>query len=184
MAKDLDKIIFALKYWGFKLEDPTKDKNFQSRLIIQKLTHICQTLGVEIKRYHFTLYKNGPYSPDLTNDYYNNPFLINSLRTEYKPTSTEIEVFDKVKEVVLSHPLNNEHQADLLEAVSTVLHFKNHNPRFLDDDLFEKTLDEKPFLSDKIVTIAINLVKKLRFKPEYLTEEIQEELDLWDKAED
>ena len=40
MAKDLDKIIFALKYWGFKLEDPTKDKNFQSRLIIQKLTHI------------------------------------------------------------------------------------------------------------------------------------------------
>lgn len=184
MGKDFEKIIFALKYWNLILEDPTKDKNFQSRLIIQKLAYICQSLGVEMKRYHFNIYKNGPYSPDLTSDYYNNPSLINSLRTEYKPTPNEIVVFDKVEEIILSNPLNIKHQADLLEAISTVLYFKNYNSKFLDDDLFEKTLDEKPFLSDKIVIIAINLVKKLEFKPEYLTEEIQEELDLWDKAED
>lgn len=184
MVKDFEKIIFALKHWNLFLEDPTKDKNFQSRLIIQKLAHISQTLGVELKRYHFTLYKNGPYSPDLTYDYYNNPILINSLKTDYKPSPKEIELFDEIKEVILSHPLNNNHQADLLEAVSTVLYFKNYNPKLLDDDLFEKTLDQKPFLSHKIITIAINLVKQLKFKSEYLSEEIQEELDLWDKAED
>jgi uncharacterized protein YwgA len=184
MNKDFEKMIHALKYWGLILEDPTKDENFQSRLIIQKLTHICQILGVEMKRYHFSLYKNGPYSPDLASDYYNFSSQFNSLRTDYKPTSAEIGVFDNIKEEILQHSLNNEHQADLLEAISTVSYFKDRNPKFLDDDLFEKTMNEKPYLSDKIVTIAINLVKKLRFKPEYLTKEIQDELDLWDKAED
>ena len=184
MIEDLEKIIFALKYWDLTLEDPTKDRNFQTRLTIQKLTHICQVLGVEMKSYHFSLYKNGPYSPTLTNDYYDNPFLMNTLKTGYKPSKIEFKVFDRVKEVILAHSLNIEHQADLLEAISTVLYFKKYNHKLLDDDLFERTIDEKPFLSDKIITIAINLAKKLRFKPEFLTEEIQSEFDLWDRAED
>ncbi len=184
MIKDFEKMVFAFRYWDFTLEDPSKDKNFQSRLIIQKLTHICQIFGVEMKSYHFSLYKNGPYSPDLADDYYQNPLLIISQKTDYKPSLTEMETFNQVKEIVLSHPLNNDHQADLLEAVSTVSHFKNRNPRLLDDDLFEKVISEKPFLSDKIITIAINLAKMLNFKSEYLTKEIQEELDLWDNAED
>jgi uncharacterized protein YwgA len=137
-----------------------------------------------MKRYHFSLYKNGPYSPDLTSDYYNYSFEINSLRTDYRPTSTEIGIFDNVKAKILQHSLYNKHPADLLEAISTVSYFKDRNPKFLDDDLFEKTMNEKPYLSDKLVTIAINIVKKLNYKPEYLTKEIQDELDLWDKAED
>lgn len=184
MIKDFEKMVFALRHWNLTIEDPTKDKNFQSRLIIQKLTHICQTLGIDMKSYHFSLYKNGPYSPNLADDYYQYPYLINTLSTDFKPNSTELKTFNQIKEIVLSHPLNNEHQADLLEAISTVSHFKDRNPRLVDDNLFERTVSEKPFLSDKIITIAINIVKKLKFKSEDLTKEIQEELDLWDNAED
>jgi uncharacterized protein YwgA len=136
-----------------------------------------------MRRYHFTLYKNGPYSPDLANDYYDNPSLFKTLAEDYKPTSSETEIFEKVKNIVLSHPLNNYHQADFLEAISTILYFKKRNPKFLDDDLFVKTTNEKPYLSDKIITIAINTVKKLTFKSEYLTDEIKAELDLWDKVD-
>lgn len=93
-------------------------------------------------------------------------------------------MFHKLKKYVLSHPLNKEHHAELMEAVSKVYYLKQYNSDYLDGDLFERTKEEKPSIPDNIIVVAINIVKQLMFKPEYLTKEIQDEIDLWDKAID
>lgn len=93
-------------------------------------------------------------------------------------------MFDKIQKYVLSHPLSKDYCADLLEAVSTVYNFKNFDPQYFDDDLFERTKEKKPLIQDNIIIVAINIVKKLMFKSEFLTKEIQNELELWDKADD
>ena len=54
----------------------------------------------------------------------------------------------------------------------------------LDDEIFVKTKEIKQHLKESLIVIAINTVKKLLFKPEFLTDKVKEEIDLWDKAED
>ena len=179
MLEDLKKIITGLKYWNLRLKNPKVDENFQARLIIQKLAFICKSLGFQMK-YSFNLYKSGPYCPSLTRDYYQHSNHVINLESNYVPTKKEKEILEKVKVDLLSHPLNDRHRADLLEAVATILFIKKYDS----DDIFEKTKNEKPFLSDRIITIAINIVKKLLFKPEFLTDEIKEELEIWDNVDD
>ena len=181
---DFLKVIAILSNSKIEMKNPKIAKNFQTRIIIQKIIFLSKMLGINLKRYNFSLYKNGPYSPSLTADYYENNESIAALETSYHLTPNEQEIVGKIKNVILEHPLNKYNQADLLEAVSTAYYIKHYNEDILDDDLFGQTKDEKPFISVKIITIALNIVKKLRFKPEYLTNEIQDELDLWDKAED
>ncbi len=183
MKKDIEKLIDGLKYWKINIENPSYDKNYQSRLILQKLTYLCKSLGMEMD-YRFNLYKNGPYCPSLTNDYYEYSNEIVSLKTDFNPLKSDKVIYDKIRKFVLSHQLFNEHKADLLEAVSTVQFLKQLNPGEMDDLIFEKSKNEKPNLSDRLITIAINISKELNFKPEFLTKELKEELELWENAED
>lgn len=183
MLEDLKKIITGLKYWNLRLKNPKVDENFQSRLITQKLAFICKSLGFQMK-YSFNLYKSGPYCPALTRDYYQYSNFVVNLESDYIPTKKEKEIFEKVKDDLLSHPINIKHRSDLLEAVATIFFIKKYDSVDLDDDIFEKTKNEKPFLSDRIITIAINIVKQLLFKPEFLTDEIKEELEIWDNVDD
>jgi uncharacterized protein YwgA len=182
--RDFQKVIAILNKCKVELRNPKVKKNFQSRLIIQKIIFLSKFQGITMNRYKFSLYKNGPYSPDLTADYYNNYELVTSLETDYHLTPKEQEIVEKLNRIVLEHPLNKYNQADLLEAVSTAYYIKDYDEHLLDDDLFEKIKEEKPFINAKIIINAINLVKKLRFKQEYITKEIQDEVDVWDKAED
>lgn len=182
--KDYEKVIAILKNLNLNLKDPKRAINFQTRLVIQKIVFLSKFMKIKLNSYNFSLYKNGPYSPGLTADYYQNNELITTLDTVVQLTPKEKEIVDNINDLILSHPLNNYHQADFLEAISTAYYFKYYNEALLDDDLFEKTKAEKPYISDKIIVIAINALKKLLFKPEYLTEDIKKELALWDNIND
>lgn len=184
IKKDFKKVIAILKHLDLNLEDPKRPINFQTRLIIQKIVFLSKFLGVKLNRYKFNLYRNGPYSPALTADYYQDNDLITTLVISVQLTPEERFIIEKINDLLLNHPLNEYHQAEFLEAVSTALFIKYYNENLMDDELFEKTKSEKPFLSDKIIVIAINTVKKLLFKQEYLTEDIKNELDLWNNADD
>ncbi len=161
MVNDYEKLIPIFKYLKLHLNNPTFDENFRDRLMIQKITFISQSLGVKMK-YNFGLYKKGPYCPQLTDDYYNNPELIMSLKTNMKLTEYETKILDKIRENIFLHPIYFKYKTDLLQAISTILYFKDNNPKLLDDDLIKFTKTEKPYLSDRIIMIAINLVKKLK----------------------
>jgi len=182
--KDFKKVVSILKYLNLNLDDPKRPTHFQTRLIIQKIVFLSKFMGIKLKKYNFSLYKNGPYSPSLTADYYQNNDLITTLTSDVQLIPIEKEIVNKISDLILNHPLNNFHQAAFLEAVSTAYYFKCYNETLLDDVLFEKTKAEKPYISDKIIVIAINTIKKLLFKPEYLTKDIKKELELWDNADD
>jgi len=47
-------------------------------------------------------------------------------------------------------------------AISTILYFFEDESRVSEDDLIFKTKMEKPYLTDRIIRVALNLVKKLR----------------------
>jgi len=181
MSEDFKKVISVLKYWDMYLERPNRD--YGSRFKIQKLTYLCKSMGFPLK-YQFTLYISGPYSTGLTRDYFNAPQLIETLETDYILNEVDLEILDKINEYVLIHPITNNYESEFLEAVSTVDYLKKRYPDMLDDEIFAKTKEVKQYLKDSIVVIAINTVKKLLFKPEFLTEEVEEEIDIWDKAED
>ena len=183
MVDDFERVLLALKYWNIKLKNPKEEKNFQERLIIQKLVFLLKHLGIKMK-YVFTLYKNGPYCSKLTEDYYQNSWRVVNLDSHLEPFQREKDIFDKISDIVFNHPLYERYPASLLEAVSTAYYLKRFNNEIFDDELFKSTKNEKPYLSDKIVIIAINLVKKLMFKPEYLTDDIKEEIRQWDDAVD
>ncbi|MFW9970464.1 MAG: hypothetical protein ACFFDF_09705 [Candidatus Odinarchaeota archaeon] len=183
MIEDFERVLIALKYWNIRLKNPKEEKNFQERLIIQKLVFLLKHLGIKMK-YNFNLYKNGPYSAKLTQDYYQNSWRVVNLDTHLTPFPREIKIFDKVNDIVFTHPLYKKYPASLLEAISTAYFLKFYYPEMLDDELFKNTKDEKPYLSDKIIIIAINLVKKLMFKAEYATDEILDEIEQWDNADD
>jgi len=184
IEEDFKKVIAILKRLDLNLEDPKRPINFQTRLIIQKIVFLSKYMKIKLNNYTFSLYKNGPYSPGLTADYYQNNDLITTLASEVQLTPKEKGIVDNIKNLILNHPLNIYHQADFLEAISTAYYFKYYNEALLDDELFEKTKAEKPYISDKIVVIALNTIKKLLFKPEYLTEDIRKELALWDNVND
>jgi len=184
LNEDFKKVIAILRYLNLNLKNPKLAVNFQTRLIIQKIVFLSKFMKIKLDNYHFGLYKNGPYSPSLTADYYQNSELITTLEVEFTLTPKEVKVVEKIQNLVLKHPICIYHQGDFLEAVSTALHFKIYKENLMDDELFEKTKSEKPYISDKIIVIAINTVKKLLFKPEYLTEDIKKELDLWNNADD
>ncbi len=134
--------------------------------------------------YHFNLYLNGPYCPSLADDYYNYPDFVASLKSNYDLNEKELKISQNIKNDVLSHPLNRNHQSEFLEALATILFLKQENPNILDDELFQRVKNIKEYLSDKILIIALNTTKKLNFKEKYLSKEIQSELELWDEAED
>lgn len=159
------------------------DKDYGSRFKIQKITYLCKSMGIHLN-YHFSLYLSGPYSTSLTRDYFDAPRLVENLETNYTLNENEIEILDKINKHVFLHPITNTYESEFLEAVSTVRYLKNKYPDMLDDEIFAKTKEIKQHLKESIIVIAINTVKKLSFKPEFLTKEVQKEIDIWDKAED
>jgi len=181
LNKDYKKIISIIKYLNVSLE--RIKSSFSSRLKLQKLAYICKALGINLN-YKFSLYIRGPYSPGLTNDYYKNPRLIDSLDSDYNLNEKDIKVLDKIGDYILSHYINENHEIDLLESISTILYLSEKDPDKLDDELFADVKEIKPKISDYIIIIANNTVKKLLFKSEYLTDEIRKEIEMWDQAED
>lgn len=181
MSDDFKKIISALKYWNIYLDRP--DRDYVSRFKIQKLAYLCKSMGIPLN-YNFTLYIKGPYSTGLSQDYFKEPQLIETLETNYVLNEKDLEILDKINEYVLIHPITNNFEFEFLEAVSTARYLKNRYPDMLDDEIFAKIKEIKQHLKDSIIVIAINTVKKLFFNSELLTEEVRREIDIWDKAED
>jgi len=70
---------------------------------------------------------------------------------------------------------------EVLEAVSIII---EKNLAYEDmNKVINKIKKVKPNLSEEEILEAINVAKRLLFKPEYLTEDIKKELKLWDNID-
>ena len=183
MKPSYKKIIAILKYLGFSIErSDSPDILFNSRFKIQKIAYLCKGLGIEL--YHkFTIRVHGPYSHVLAQDYYNFPEAIVNLETDYILNESERQIANKIKENVLDHYIAKDYETEFLEAVSTITYLKEENPDFSDDDIFATVKNMKPHLKESMIIISNNIAKELLFKPEFLTDEIRKELDMWDNVD-
>jgi uncharacterized protein YwgA len=183
MYEDLIKIIAILKDLGINLKNPAEEGNYEARFFLQKIAYITKSLGMDFS-YNFGLYLNGPYCSSLADDYYNYPNLVVSLETDYSLNERELKIQKLIKKEILSKSIIEKHKSEFLEALGTILYLKNENPDLMDDEIFRRIKGLKEYLKERILIIALNIAKKLNFRDEFLTEKIQEELELWDKAED
>jgi hypothetical protein len=174
MPTNFDKVIAGLKHLALNLNV----ESYKSRFKIQKTIFLAQTLGLTTN-YCFTIYVGGPYSPGLTRDYYAQPERLPSLETEYELTPDEVAILEKIK--VCSDLYEN---LSLMEATATIVYFIKLNPSQKDCDVFAQVKSIKPFLSDSTLVIGISKAKELLFKPEYLTDELQKEIDSWSNISD
>ena len=183
MKPSYKKIIAILKYLGISInKSDGPDISFNSRFKIQKIAYLCKALGIEL--YHqFTIRVHGPYSHVLAQDYYNSPEAIVNLETDYILNESERHIADKIKQNVLDHYIANDYEIELLEAVSTIIYLKEENPDFSDDEIFANVKNMKSHLKETMIIIANNIAKELLFKPEFLTDEIRKELDMWDNID-
>jgi len=183
MKLSYKKIIAILKYLGFSIERAdSPDISFNSRFKIQKIAYLCKGLGIEL--YHkFTIRVHGPYSHVLAQDYYNFPEAIVNLETDYILNESERQIANKIKENVLDHYIAKNYETEFLEAVSTIIYLKEENPDFSDDDIFATVKNMKSHLKEYMIITSNNIAKELLFKPEFLTDEIRKELDMWDNID-
>lgn len=183
MKPSYKKIIAILRYLGFSVErSDGPDISFNSRFKIQKIAYLSKALGIEL--YHkFNIRVHGPYSHVLAEDYYNFPDAIVNLETNYILNEHEKQIVSKIKEFVLDHYLTKDYESELLEAVSTIIYLKEENPDLSDDDIFARVKIMKPHLKEFMIITSNNIAKELLFKPEFLTDEIRKELDMWDNVD-
>ena len=173
MPGNLDKVIAGLKFLGIS----PNIREYRGRFFIQKTAFLTKALGMEIT-YDFTVYVAGPYSHELTCDYYANSSKLESLQTDYELSQSDIQILEKIKSCGDIYD-----NMGLMEATSTVVYLKKQNPELTDDDLFVRLKRLKPHLTDADRTIGITKAKELLFKPEYLTEEIAKEMNEWDRLD-
>ncbi len=173
MPSNLDKVIAALKF----LELTPQVREYRGRFFIQKTAFLAQALGMDIK-YNFTVCVSGPYSHQLTCDYYESITKIDGLSTGYELSQSDVAVLEKIKACSGIYQ-----DMGLMEATSTAVYLKKQQPELEDEEIFVSLKRLKPHLSDSARIIGLTKSKELLFKPEYLTNELVKETDQWDKIE-
>jgi len=168
MSKGIKKLIACLKY----LNIPLDLNSFHDRLKLQKVSFMLKNMGIGLN-YEFRLYFYGVYSQELYKDSLEFARGVLELKSGYRINEDERAVLEKLKEALAE---NNE----ALD-VAVVIIYKN----LVYEDT-AKVIAEikkiKPHVSEEEIFDGINMAKRLLFKEEYFTDEIKQELELWDNV--
>ena len=124
------------------------DNGFINRLKLQKLVYFAQKRFNLPTNYSYNLYRNGMYSPDLTDDYYNIGVydLENFNPNDYTDYSLPEEFNqDRFLSIFL------EKSASWLEVGSTILHFNDLRLFPVKEKIVNQVLNEKPQYSYEYV---------------------------------
>jgi len=169
----LEKVIASLKFLGLR----PNIESYKWRFMIQKITFLAHALGMRTN-YYFTIYVAGPYSPVLASDYYRNSDRVNSLETDYDLAPEEIQILQKIRSCG-----NLSDNPSLIECTSTIVYLMKENPEIMDHTVLTKTRELKPYLNEYTCVAGLSKAKELLFKPEYLTEDLKQEIAEWDRIE-
>ncbi|MHA1674465.1 MAG: hypothetical protein ACTSYI_12665 [Promethearchaeota archaeon] len=178
MKNDYLKILSAIKYLNLEIDSPTLNKS--NRIFIQKFVYILKNIGFDFSNYgDYNFYLNGMYSPNLTQDYYQ----IVSDTQEFSLTNfqqKEIDALGLYRESILDNSFFKSNKIEFHEAITTLLYLRQKFPEYSERELVNKAKELKNHLSSKIITVSLNVVKKLQFSIDMITQDIQKEFQLWD----
>jgi len=102
----------------------------------------------------------------LTEDYYKyhtgEPTSKLNLSRAGNLNDRDIKILTNISDMIFSQPLFKTHKIDLLQAISIIMYFIEKHSNISDDEIIINTKNEKPYLTDRIIWNAMNLVKSLR----------------------
>ena len=172
MKDDFDKVIALVKQLELS-PDPTI---WRGRFILQKITFLAQSLGIDFN-YIFTPYASGPYSSILADDYYAYPSELNSRTSNFEFDESEIKSIQKITEYC-----DFDGSISQIEATSTFVYILRDEWN-KDEEVNRKFKSLKPYISNTKRIKGMIKAKQILFKDEYLTEELKQEHDVWDSLE-
>jgi len=155
-----------------------KVDNFQSKLVMQKVTYLLDAMGVKTG-YSFNLYIRGTYSPDLTAALYQHQAEVEAKETSEKLSNAELEHVRRLNDV-----MGGEFRPSIVEIAATYAYLVYHL-KMPSNEARIKLRQMKSFYSESDFAIGINRAKELFFHP---TEEdllkLKEEMKAWGAASD
>lgn len=130
------------------------ESNLNFKIRIQKFVFLAKYFGWN-NSYSYNLYRHGPYSPVLADDYYSKDLF------EYTPLKINDFNFDSFKSFIKGKTIQ------YLESATTILLYKKFNGNISLDSAIEKLGEIKPHISSEIVRKSYYDVKdfKLPQKP-------------------
>ena len=142
---------------GFEDPEDFKSKvesNLNFKIRIQKFVFLAKYYGWN-NTYSYNLYRHGPYSPVLTDDYYSNDLF------EYTPLEIHDLDFNSLKNFIMDKSI------DYLESATTILLYKQFLGNISLDTAIEKLGEIKSHIPSEIVRKSYYDVKdfKLANKP-------------------
>ena len=163
MPEEIKKLIAYFKFLNIKLDI----NKFCDRLELQKIAFLLKSMGISLN-YEFGLYFCRVYSQKLYADSMNFVREFHELKSDYQINEDERAVLERLKEVLDNEALD----------VAVLIIYKNLTYENT-DKVVAKIKKIRPHVSEEEILDGINVAKKLLFKPEYFTEEIKNELELW-----
>ena len=167
-------MIACFKELGIK----PKVDNFQSKLVMQKVTYLLDAMGVKTG-FSFSLYIRGTYSPDLTAALYQHKTEVEAQETSEKLSSSELEHVRHLEEV-----MGGEFRPSIVEIAATYAYLAYYL-KMSSNGARIKLRQMKSFYSEADFAVGINRAKELFFHP---TEEdlrkLKEEMRTWNLASD
>jgi hypothetical protein len=151
--KKSDKVIAVLKALGIS----TDIEEFDKRLIIQKTVCLLQLKGVKMD-YSFSIYIHGPYSPELTNDYYQERKKFRTEETDVELTRSELEIIKEFSAIF------NLEKPSQLEIASTYSHY-TYSKKYSPIDATKATRELKSQYSPGQIAVAISKANQFLYSP-------------------
>ena len=124
--------------------------DFDFRLKVQKFVYIAKYFGWN-HSYKYTLYKRGPYSSVLADEYYNEDIL------KYSPIKIDTFDSDSFNDFVYGKSIH------YLESVSTILYYMSLEKNLTRMDAIEKLQNINPHINSEIVSITYDDIIGLKF---------------------
>ncbi len=166
---EMDKIIAFLKYLGIRI-----DMNvFGDRKLLQKLVYLFQELGLLSNRYRFTIYLQGPYSPELAKEGFENKLKLINFDTTYATSENEKKILYRIRSSLRNWLINT----DKMELVTSIILLKKEYGK----KWKEKLKQIKPRFSDEKILVAEQRIKELFFDEDSISESMRNELESWNK---
>ncbi len=137
-----------------EFEDPEDFKskvesNLNFKIRIQKFVFLAKYFGWN-NSYSYNLYRHGPYSPVLTEDYYSNDLF------DYTPLEISDLDFNSLKSFIRGKSI------EYLESATTILLYKNFNGNISLDSAIEKLGEIKSHISSQIVEESYHDVRDFK----------------------
>lgn len=90
---------------------------------------------------------------------------------------------ERIEKYLVNHPLFSEHKSAFLDAYATITAIRSQKSNDLCDfDVLQLAKIQKPDISKKIITIVLNIIKKIEFQIYDISDEMRNEIFLWNNV--